>query len=182
MSVSLERIGTHINFCTGPIPPQIQKEAQLLERIGAYTGTHRNALGRPPEDTVAIMSANLELIDRLSTRQERTENEQAAFVRHYRALDDIQLLMETLLWVNRQSDNLLKSEQIDLRLELDSVVENCSYLLDERDVSLTVTGSGEATAPAVAVHIVLSNLVRNAFQYTMDGEVLITITYQLFHP
>ena len=124
---------------------------------------------------IAIMSANLELIDRLSTRQERTENEQAAFVRHYRALDDIQLLMETLLWVNRQSDNLLKSEQIDLRLELDSVVKNCSYLLDERDVSLTVTGSGEATAPAAAVHMVLSNLVRNAFQYTMDGEVRITI-------
>jgi light-regulated signal transduction histidine kinase (bacteriophytochrome) len=83
--------------------------------------------------------------------------------------------METLLWVNRQSDNLPKSEQIDLRSELDGIVENYSYLLDERDVSLTVTGSGEMTAPAAAVRIVLSNLVRNAFQYTVDGEVRIAI-------
>ncbi len=124
---------------------------------------------------IAILSANVELIDRLTDRPERTEAEQAAFVRQYRALDDVQLLMETLLWVNRQSDNLPKSEQIDLRSELDGIVENYSYLLDERDVSLIVTGSGETTAPAAAVRIALSNLVRNAFQYTVDGEVQIAI-------
>ena len=124
---------------------------------------------------IAILSTNVELLDRLSDRPERTEAEQAAFVRQYRALDDVQLLMETLLWVNRQSDNFPKSEQIDLRRELDCIIENYSYLLDERDVSLTVTGSGEATAPVAAVRIVLSNLVRNAFQYTMDGEVRIAI-------
>ena len=124
---------------------------------------------------IAILSTNVELLDRLSDKPERTEAEQAAFVRQYRALDDVQLLMETLLWVNRQSDNLPKSEQIDLRRELDCIIENYSYLLDERDVSLTVTGSGEATAPVAAVRIVLSNLVRNAFQYTMDGEVRIAI-------
>ena len=118
---------------------------------------------------IAILSSNVELLDRLSDRPERTEAEQAAFLRQYRALDEVQLLMETLLWVNRQSDNLPKFEQIDLRRELDCIVENYSYLLEERNISLTVTGSGEATAPVAAVRIVLSNLVRNAFQYTMDG-------------
>jgi signal transduction histidine kinase len=83
--------------------------------------------------------------------------------------------METLLWANRQSNSLPKFGQIDLRRELDCVVENYSYLLDERDVSLTVTGSGAATGPVAAVRIVLSNLVRNAFQYTVDGEVRIVI-------
>ena len=124
---------------------------------------------------IAILSSNVELLDRLSDRPERTEAEQAAFLRQYRALDEVQLLMETLLWVNRQSDNLPKFEQIDLRRELDCIVENYSYLLEERNISLTVTGSGEATAPVAAVRIVLSNLVRNAFQYTMDGEVRIAI-------
>lgn len=124
---------------------------------------------------IAILAANVELIDRLSGRPERSEAEQAAFVRQYRALDDVQLLMETLLWANRQSNSLPKFGQIDLRRELDCVVENYSYLLDERDVSLTVTGSGAATGPVAAVRIVLSNLVRNAFQYTVDGEVRIVI-------
>ncbi len=124
---------------------------------------------------IAILSSNVELIDRLTDRPERSEAEQAAFVRQYRALDDVQLLMETLLWVNRQSDNLPKSEQIDLRAELDRIVEHYRYLLDERDFSLTINGSGETNAPAAAVRIVLSNLVRNAFQYTPDGTVQIAV-------
>jgi signal transduction histidine kinase len=124
---------------------------------------------------IAILSANVELIDRLTERPERSEAEQAAFVRQYRALDDVRLLIETLLWINRQSDNLPKSEQIDLRSELDIVIENYRYLLDTKDVSVAVDGGGAATAPAAAVRIVLSNLVRNAFQYTVDGEVRITI-------
>ena len=125
---------------------------------------------------IAILSANLELIDRLTGDRERSEAEQASLVRQYRALDDIRLLIETLLWINRQSENLPKAEQIDLRRELDIIVDNYRYLLDARAVSLTVNGSDEAiSAPAAAVRIVLSNLVRNAFQYTVDGEVLIAI-------
>lgn len=124
---------------------------------------------------IAILSTNVELIDRLTDRPDRSEAEQAAFVRQYRALDDIHLLTETLLWVNRQSDNQPKPEQIDLRGEVDGIVENYRYLLDARDVSLSVDGSGGAYVPLAAARIVLSNLVRNAFQYTVDGEVRIAI-------
>lgn len=124
---------------------------------------------------IAILSSNVELIDRLTQRPERSEAEQAAFVRQYRALEDVQLLMETLLWVNRQSDNLPKSERINLRSELDGIVENYRYYLDTRPVSLTVSGEGEVIATLAAVRIVLSNLVRNAFQHTLDGEVTISV-------
>lgn len=124
---------------------------------------------------IAILSTNVELIDRLTQRADRTEAEQAAFIRQYRALDDVQLLMETLLWLNRQSDNLPKSEPVDLRREIDGIVDNYRYLLDGRDVSVAVTGGGEAHAPAAAVRMVLSNLVRNAFQYTVAGEVQIRV-------
>ena len=125
---------------------------------------------------IAILSSNVELIDRLTDRPERSEAEQASLLRQYRALDDVRLLIETLLWINRQSDNLPTPEEIDLRCELDSIIENYRYLLDARDVSLTVNGSEELIlAPIAPVRIVLSNLLRNAFQYTVDGEVLITI-------
>ncbi|MEM7099264.1 MAG: hypothetical protein AAF541_13460 [Pseudomonadota bacterium] len=124
---------------------------------------------------IAILSSNNELLDRLTDRPDRSEAEQAAFVRQYRALEDIQLLMETLLWINRQSDNLPSSESIDLRHELDTVIKNFDYLLDKRDVNLVVEGAGDAVVPVAAARIVLSNLVRNAFQYTVEGEVRITV-------
>ncbi len=124
---------------------------------------------------ISILANNVELIDRLGDRPDRSDAEQAAFARQYRALEDVQLLMETLLWVNRQTESLPKSEKIDLRRELEGIVEGYQYLLDKRSVSLSVDGSGEAHAPAAAVRIVLSNLVRNAFQYTVDGDVLISV-------
>ena len=125
---------------------------------------------------IAILSANVELLDRLTDRPERTDAEQASFVRQYRALDDVRQLIETLLWVNRQSENLPKSESINLRQEVDTIVESYRYLLDARSVSFSVEGGEEMIdAPAAAVRIVLSNLLRNAFQYTVDGDVRITL-------
>ena len=125
---------------------------------------------------IAILASNVELIDRLTDRPERTDMEQAAFVRQYRALDDVQLLMETLLWINRQSNSLPASEKLDLRSELDDTIEHYRYLLDANTVSLSIIGeSAEALAPVAAVRMVLSNLVRNAFQYTIEGEVRISV-------
>ena len=163
----LDALANRIQFAFERMREGVNKEKLFLR--------HASHELRTP---IAILSSNVELIDRLTDRPERTEAERAAFVRQYRALDDVQLLMETLLWVNRQSDNVPRSEHIDLRSETNDIVENFRYLLDERDVSLTVTGSGEVTAPAAAVRIVLSNLVRNAFQYTVDGEVRIAISDQ----
>ena len=160
----LDALAKRIQFAFGRMREGVDKEKLFLR--------HASHELRTP---IAILSTNVELIDRLTNRPERTEAEQAAFVRQYRALEDVQLLIETLLWVNRQTDNLPRSEPIDLRHELDDIVENYRYLLDAREISLTVEGDGAATVPVAAARIVLSNLVRNAFQYTVDGEVRIII-------
>ena len=160
----LDELANRIGFAFERMREGINKEKLFLR--------HASHELRTP---IAILSSNVELIDRLTDRAERSEAEQAAFVRQYRALEDVQLLIETLLWVNRQSDNLPKSEPLDLHGELESIVENYRYLLDRRDVSVTLVGAGVATVPVAAARIVLSNLVRNAFQYTVDGEVRITV-------
>ena len=125
---------------------------------------------------IAILASNVELMDRLTDRSERSEELTASFLRQYRALEDVQLLIETLLWINRQSDQLPKSEPIDLHQELQTIVDSYRYLIDARAVTLKLEGAGaNILAPVAAVRIVLSNLVRNAFQHSIDGEVLISI-------
>jgi signal transduction histidine kinase len=161
----LDTLANRLRFAFERMREGVEKEKLFLR--------HASHELRTP---IAILSSNVELLDRLTDRPERSEPERAALIRQYRALEDIRLLMETLLWINRQSDNLPKAERIDLRSEVDTIVENYRYLLDARAVSLTVEGGGEAiSAPAAAVRIVLSNLLRNAFQYTVDGEVLVSI-------
>ncbi len=161
----LDTLARRIQFAFERMREGVDKEEQFLR--------HASHELRTP---IAILSANVELIDRLSARPERTEAEQAAFKRQYQALDEMKLLMETLLWINRQTENTPKPETIDLREELAEIADNYRYLLDAKDVAWSVHGDATVKAPAAAVRVVLSNLLRNAFQYTVAGAVKITIS------
>ena len=126
---------------------------------------------------IAILSANLELIDRLTTRADRSEAEQASLSRQYEALADISQLTETLLWIYRQSDTTPKAEAVDLRSEIDTLLEQYQNLLHSQRIDASVEGDAvSVVAPRAAVRILLSNLVRNAAQYTVQGEIQIGIT------
>ncbi|MEM7218264.1 MAG: sensor histidine kinase [Pseudomonadota bacterium] len=120
---------------------------------------------------LAVLSANLELLDRLSASDERPEAQQAAFVRQYRALDDIRLLTETLLWVHRKSEDPPAAEQVDLKATVERLIQQHDHLLAGKSIAISVAGQGGVLAPAAAVTIVLSNLVRNALQHTPDGRI-----------
>ncbi|MEM7077615.1 MAG: HAMP domain-containing sensor histidine kinase [Pseudomonadota bacterium] len=125
---------------------------------------------------IAILSANVELLDRLSARAERSTAEQAALDRQYRALEDVQLLIDTLLWINRQSETLPQVERIDLRGEVDAITENYRHLLERRAVTVSTQGENHVVeGPRAALHMVLANLIKNAFQYTLQGDVEIII-------
>ncbi len=161
----LDSLANRMNFAFESMHESVEKEKLFLR--------HASHELRTP---LTILASNVELLDKLSDRPERSDAEQAAFVRQYQALDDVRLLIETLLWVNRQSDSLPKPELLQLRSELDKVVERYRYLIDSRPVSLSIEGEDESIeAPAAAVRIVLSNLVRNAFQHTVEGEVSIVL-------
>jgi hypothetical protein len=163
--LELDTLAKRLQFAFERIREGVNKEKLFLR--------HASHELRTP---IAILSSNVELIDRLSDRPDRSEAERSAFLRQYRALDDVQLLMETLLWINRQSDSLPAAEAVDLRSELDESIEQYRYLLEAHATKLTVNGDRtEVLAPVAAVRMVLSNLVRNAFQYTQEGEVRISI-------
>ena len=124
---------------------------------------------------IAIVRSNVELLEKLVSAEQPTQA--AAFARQYRALDDVQLLIETLLWANRQSEQMPKSELLSLKDELQTIIEDYRDLLDDRLVTVRLEGnSPDIHAPVAAVRVVLSNLVRNAFQHTLEGDVLIEVS------
>lgn len=161
----LDSLANRMNFAFERLQESVEKEKLFLR--------HASHELRTP---LAILASNVELLDKLSERPERSDAEQAAFVRQYQALDDVRLLIETLLWLNRQSESPPQPESLQLRGEIDKVVKRYQYLLGPRPVSLSIKGDGGAIqGTGAAVHIVLSNLVRNAFQHTTEGEISITV-------
>ena len=127
---------------------------------------------------LSVMSGNLEILDKLAERRHRCEAEREAFDRLNHAIANMRQLTETLLWMSRTSAKPPMAEPIELHALMHSLVEEHRYLLDARPVKIMVTGNRSSIhLPSAPCRIVLANLIRNAFQYTRSGRVLIEIAH-----
>jgi len=157
-----------------------QRLSQAFERIREDAEKEKQFLRHASHELrtpIAILSANLELIEKLTERPERGDSEIASFTRQRNALRDIQQMTETLLWLNRQTDSPLVMDTVDLDEVLESIITENNYLLAKRSVELTINSQHpKISVPTVALRIVISNLVRNAMQYTVDGHITISLT------
>jgi signal transduction histidine kinase len=91
-----------------------------------------------------------------------------------RASITMQHLTETLLWLSREDNEKLPESVVEIDKLLLEITEEMRYLLRDKTVDLIInTQSYECSISAVAARIVLGNLIRNAFQHTWEGEVII---------
>ncbi len=124
---------------------------------------------------IAVIRTNMDLLERL--QEEPRKNEKTSYQRIRRAVDNMHKLTETLLWLSRKEENMPSPESIDVSQMVDELIRENQYLLSGKDVRLDLDmRSSTATLPKVALGIVLSNLIRNAFQYTNRGTIEIHIT------
>ncbi|MEM7016124.1 MAG: HAMP domain-containing sensor histidine kinase [Pseudomonadota bacterium] len=126
---------------------------------------------------IAVASGNLELLEKLGGTNNKSDDETQAFDRLKWAVQDMQQLTETLLWLNRDTESMPTQERIDLKQLTEELVNSNEYLLAGKSVEVAVKGPAvNIAAPLTPCRIVLANLIRNAFQYTDEGEVLITVS------
>jgi signal transduction histidine kinase len=105
-----------------------------------------------------------------STDPERIFQVDKVMDRIDRASLNMQYLTETLLWLSRQEMQTLPCKVLELDKLLEELVDEMSYLLDRKEVSLQVDTTPCTTQlPEFPVRIVLGNLIRNAFQHTWEG-------------
>ncbi|MCL5975404.1 MAG: HAMP domain-containing histidine kinase [Gammaproteobacteria bacterium] len=92
-----------------------------------------------------------------------------------RASITMQHLTETLLWLSREDNEKLPESVVEIDKLLLEITEEMRYLLRDKTVDLIInTQSYECSISAVAARIVIGNLIRNAFQHTWEGEVIIS--------
>jgi len=148
-----------------------QRIASLLEREHQFLRHASHELRTP----IAITRANLDLLDKIGVPQPLAR----ATDRIRRANHTMQQLTETLLWLSRENEtppciHALKVDQL-----LEQLIDELSYLLqDKPEVSLQRQYPEQSAAlllPETPLRIVLSNLLRNAFQYTCEGEIVIAL-------
>ena len=149
-----------------------ERIAQVMENEHRFLRNASHELRTP----IAVMSSTLEVLDKLAARTPRGAAEDKAIARLNRAVRTMQQLTETLLWLGRDTENLPPAEPVALYELLVSLVADNRYLLSHKQVAIQMSGD-EVTlhTQRVPCAIVLTNLVRNAFQYTHEGVVEIAL-------
>lgn len=178
-NLTADRLGEEIpDFGFEELNDVARELHRSVDQIDKFVAREREFLRQASHELrtpVTIVSGNVELLEKspLNQTQARVTS------RIKRANRNMQQLLETLLWLGRDNAPLGQTETINFSAFIEQEISDLSYLTEGKHVSCDfIPDSREteiATSPA-ALMIVVSNLIRNAFQHTPKGQVTITLT------
>jgi signal transduction histidine kinase len=123
---------------------------------------------------IAVCLSNLELLKRV--RPEPEEKEAQIFRRLSRATGNMKEITETLLLLSRDKEKVPDPEWIELGQIVEALISENQYLLEGKKVTLNLDIRPEQyQIQAVPCQIAIRNLLRNAFQYTVEGAIEISV-------
>ncbi|KKO44728.1 histidine kinase [Arsukibacterium ikkense] len=149
---------------------------KTLERISAFIARERyftDSASHELRTPVTVITGALELLEHSAL----AAADMKALDRIRRATLDIKTTIEMFLCLAREADDGLYSEQFSVLPLVSKAIEQQRYLLSRKLVDVDIE---ELAAPEICGHpqafaIAVNNLVRNAFEHTLDGHGPITI-------
>jgi signal transduction histidine kinase len=157
-----------INF---PIEELNQLASQLHEGVGkiqAFNEREQQFLQHASHEMrtpLAIIQASLDTLDLQNNKTDRVPVQRAL-----RASANMRRLSAALLWLARESERPIDKSDVMIRERCNQLIDDHRYLLDDREIDVqTHIRIDTLEIEADLFLIVLTNLLRNAFQHSADG-------------
>ena len=143
---------------------------QFIQREKNFTRDASHELRTP----LAVIKSSLALLQK---RSDFLPNENQSIARIDHTLRDMESLIETLLLLAREESSPLPEEDVLINDLLIMLMEQVNQAIVNDKVSLEIEQNCLLLIPAVekVLAILFSNLLRNAFIYTRQGVISITI-------
>lgn len=149
---------------------------KTLERINAFVLRERyftSSASHELRTPITVITGALELLE----QSDLSALDMMAVDRARRATLEMKATIETFLCLARETDAGLYEAQFLVRPLVDRAIDQQRYLLNDKSIDIRIE---DCTAPNVygnpqAFFIAVNNLVRNAFEHTLDGQGPITI-------
>jgi len=127
---------------------------------------------------IAVVNSNSELLTRVLNLTTNSDRGHVPVQRIKRAALNMQHMTETLLWLSREDNENLARVNVNIGEMIEYLVEDNQYLLQSKQVEVTLNIQSSSVQTAeTPCRLILNNLVRNAFQYTAEGEVVICFAH-----
>lgn len=159
-----------LNLLADIIRNSLSSVQESIEREQKFLGYASHELRTP----IAVSHSNSELLKKLIESHAPAEKQLKVLDRILRANLTMTGLTETLLWLNRDEDKQLTNQKFKLGELTEQLVTELKYLTIDKNITLSIeTDNSSCELPEVVCRIVVSNLIRNAFQHTAEGYVTI---------
>ncbi|MDP5032389.1 MAG: HAMP domain-containing histidine kinase [Paraglaciecola sp.] len=157
-----------LNVLAALVQSNLKSAHQSVEREQQFLSYASHELRTP----IAVIRSNVELLQRLSEKAPLSDKQQLTLQRIQRAGLTMSNLTDTLLWLSRNDEQEVAPETVALDDKIKQLCVELNYLLNAKNVEINIdTEQYGLHVQATACHIVLSNLIRNAYQHTQSGYV-----------
>jgi signal transduction histidine kinase len=156
---SLARI---VHTSVASVGESLQKEHELLQYASHELRT-----------PISILHSNSALLDKVNPTPSEKEREIRDRIK--RASLSMKGITEILLWLGREEDYPAPYEEVDLSVLLSQIVAEQQFLVEGKTIDLSLKLEAHTQyIPKEACRILLTNMMRNAFQHTNAGTIRIT--------
>ncbi|MCD4674797.1 MAG: HAMP domain-containing histidine kinase [Desulfobacula sp.] len=144
---------------------------EFIEREKQFTRDASHELRTP----VTIIKGSVELMQQVSF--DNQEKISKPLNRIERSVKDMETIIETFLWLSREKNNHGEVNNCRILSVVNNSIEENKYLLNGKniDVKIDCENDPEIKVFEPVFKIAVTNLIRNAFHYTIEGNVLIKI-------
>lgn len=158
-----------VGVLAGTIEKTLERISAFVERERYFTSSASHELRTP----ITVITGALELLE----QSDLSATDVEAVDRVRLATQDMKTTIEMFLCLARETDDGLYDEQFSVMPQVRQAIEQQRYLLNGKFVDIDID---ELAEPKICGHpqafsIAVNNLVRNAFEHTLDGQGPITI-------
>ena len=162
---------SEIGLVANTLHESLQRIHQFHQREKQFLQNASHELRTP----IAVIGSSLDMIDRRIEQGKTEISDQLQYIRH--ANKDMRELTEALLWLGRDQELAMATEQVDLSSLVTTLCDDLAYLIAGRNIAVNIrpTNPAPIQLPLALCRIVLNNLIRIAFEHAWEGEINIQV-------
>jgi signal transduction histidine kinase len=160
-----------VGVLAGALEQSMRRVKDFVDREHQFTRDVSHELRTP----VTVIKGAVELLKRQSITEKKSVLR--PLNRIDRSVTKMESIIETLLWLSREDADVIRGPAFDVLPAVREVIEQNQYLIVDKplEIELITQADLQLAVPPPLFQIALTNLIRNAIQYTLNGIITVDV-------